>query len=129
MSRKHAASRGVTRFELMMAMGLLAIAAGLGSWWVGSRSQDHAKEAAIGRAQKLLQAASDWKRQHDIAGCPSVTQLVVDKKLQRSDATNDPWGGRFRISCQADRVQVRSAGVDRRFSTADDIELGGAWRS
>lgn len=129
MNTARAANRGVTRFELMVGSAILAVVVGLGSWWLGSKAEDDAQAVARSKAAKLLTAASDWKRQHDIAGCPSVTQLLVDKNLRRGEATDDPWGGRFKISCEADRVQVRSAGGDQRFSTADDIELGVVWRS
>jgi hypothetical protein len=77
----------------------------------------------------LLDAASSWKRTSGVAGCPTVSQLRVDRQLSAGAPTDDPWGSRFRIRCSEAEVQVRSAGLDGEFQTADDIALSADWQS
>lgn len=121
--------RGFTRLEAVLAAGLIAGLLGLGLFWFGSRAEDHAEKSAKASASRVLAAASSWKRTHAVRGCPSLSQLVLDQHLNREEATDDPWGGRFRISCSEDRIEVQSAGGDRLFRTSDDISLAADWKS
>lgn len=89
-------------------------------WQLGEGSLNPTGEAHK-RGKVVLDAASDWKRGHAQTGCPSITQLQRDEVLSRSARAEDPWGNRFRILCTSDEIQVRSAGGDGRFETADDI--------
>ncbi len=120
---------GFTRLEVLVAGGVLATVIAVGSWALSATASGGPRKEAVQIAEKLLTAASDWKRDHEIDGCPSVSQLLRDKSIDRSAATDDPWGGRFRIVCRDDQVSVRSAGGDGRFSTDDDISLETDWRS
>jgi len=43
--------------------------------------------------------------------------------LTRSNALVDPWGTAFRITIVGDNVEVRSAGPNRTFGDADDIDV------
>jgi hypothetical protein len=113
---------------LLSSLALLGMLS-LGYWWIGGRSEAAAERAAREVAEALLDAASDWKRQHAVKGCPSVTQLRADRQLPRGAETDDPWGGRFRITCRNQSVHVRSAGGDRQFSTEDDISIASDWKS
>jgi len=99
-----------------------------GSWWLGSRAEDHASKTALSQAERLLDAASEWKRGH-ASGCPSVSQLIADRVIERKSASDDPWGGRYHIMCRDNEVQVRSAGGDGRLRTDDDISLAADWKS
>lgn len=118
----------VSRTQLVLGATGLVAAVTLGGWWLGSRAEDHAAATAQTEAEQLLTAASAWKREHS-NGCPSVSQLKVDRLLERRAASDDPWGGRYRIMCQDNEVQVRSAGGDGRFRTDDDISLAADWKS
>ncbi len=71
----------------------------------------------------MLSAATDWKREHLERGCPSITQLQQSSLLEATARAEDPWGQRYRIRCESGEVQVRSAGKDGKFETADDITL------
>lgn len=122
-------NRGFTRLEAVLAAGFAAGLFGLGYFWFGSRAEDQAAKEAKASASRVLSAASSWKRTHAVRGCPSLSQLVLDQHLTREEATDDPWGGRFRISCSEDRIEVQSAGGDRRFRTPDDISLAADWKS
>jgi hypothetical protein len=118
-----------TRFELSLLAGFVTVTA-LGSGWALSRASA-AEETDVARraAGELLSAASEWRRASNVPGCPTVTQLKTEQRLERDSATDDPWGGRFRIICSEVAVRVRSAGVDGVFQTDDDIELAADWAS
>jgi general secretion pathway protein G len=121
--RTAAGARGVTRFELMLAAAVLG--AGLttfGAWKVYG-SQAGGDDVARQRGQQVLTAATDWKREHVERGCPSITQLQQSELLEATARAEDPWGQRYRIRCASGEVQVRSAGKDGKFETADDITL------
>jgi hypothetical protein len=53
-----------------------------------------------------------------------VSQLVEDKMLSATTRTDDPWGSRYRFSCEGEETQGFSAGLDRRARSADDIRVG-----
>jgi hypothetical protein len=77
---------------------------------------------SIDAARQLLSAAEGWKSEH-ADGCPTISQLVEDGKLDDADLTDDAWGNRFRIVCDGASTSVRSAGPDRRVGTKDDMNV------
>lgn len=93
--------------------------------WFGAHSKNEDELAARSTGGRLLTAASDWKRSVTLPGCPTISQLQVDRQLARDAQTQDPWGQRFRILCKEGSVEVLSAGADRQFQTGDDIRLAG----
>jgi hypothetical protein len=93
--------------------------------WLGAHNQSEDESTARSTAGHLLSAASDWKRNVTLRGCPTISQLQVDRQLERDALTQDPWGQRFRILCKESGVEVLSAGADREFQTGDDIRLAG----
>jgi hypothetical protein len=120
--------RGVTRIELLLGLGTagLLTVAGLALSATGSGGE---QEAAMTTARRIVAAASDWKREHREVGCPTLSQLIIDRNWQRNDPPDDPWGGRFRIQCSSDEVNVRSPGRDGRFQTDDDVQASASWTS
>ena len=57
--------------------------------------------------------------------CPRDIDTLVTRGLLRRTPT-DPWGSAFRMECTRDaRPYVWSAGPDRRFGTADDLDSSG----
>lgn len=111
--------RSLTRFE---ALALLAATAALGGgYWLFSSdaaAKDDQGQAARS-AEKIQLAARTWQADH--AGCPTLTQLQRSQMLSEEDSA-DPWGERYRLSCDAGGVSVSSLGRDRKPGTADDIE-------
>ncbi|HTQ07107.1 MAG TPA: hypothetical protein VMI54_24790, partial [Polyangiaceae bacterium] len=69
------------------------------------------------------QAASQWRATNNETECPSISQLVQDKLLDPGQATADPWGQPFGISCTDEDVIVVSNGPDRKRGTKDDIQI------
>ncbi|MBI3204805.1 MAG: hypothetical protein HYZ29_24935 [Myxococcales bacterium] len=37
--------------------------------------------------------------------------------------SDDPWGGRYRVSCSSDGIVVVSPGRDQKPGTADDVRV------
>ncbi len=119
-----ASRRGVTRFELLLTVGATALVVSLGAWLnLGHATVDHESDART-RGKALLNAAEQWKREQSGPGCPSITQLKQESRLDATARAEDPWGERFRIRCTERELEVWSAGRDRRFDTSDDITLG-----
>jgi hypothetical protein len=126
LARRCSTVRGVTRFELMLALGGLGVLGALLSFWQLGDGGLTANHEAEKRGKVVLSAAADWKREHARTGCPSITQLRRDDVLDVSARAEDPWGKRFRILCTSGEIQVRSAGGDGLFETSDDITLAAA---
>lgn len=111
----------MSRFEAAALLG--AALALTGGYWLFSSdasTKDDAGQAAK-TASKIRDAARDWRSEH--SGCPSLTQLQRDKVL--GDEVEDPWGARFRVSCESDDVTVFSPGRDGKVGTADDVKSRG----
>lgn len=107
-----------------MAVVAFAGTVGLGaSLFLGSERSDEQLREAITDARRILSAAEQWRFDND-DGCPTVTQLVVDRRLERDARSDDPWGNRFRIHCEPDGVAVRSPGKDGKLGTSDDVSVG-----
>jgi hypothetical protein len=78
--------------------------------------------AAVDAARQVLAATEAWQTAHG-DGCPTLSELVDDGRLDRDARTDDAWGNRFRIVCDGPHTTVRSAGPDRRAGTADDLSI------
>ncbi|MGE0324828.1 MAG: hypothetical protein AB7K71_06660 [Polyangiaceae bacterium] len=114
--------RSLSRFEAVALLGA-ALALGGGYWLFSSdaAAKDDAGQA-VKTAGKIRDAARDWRSAH--SGCPSLTQLQQAKVLD--DEVEDPWGSRFRVSCDSnDDVTVFSPGRDGKLGTADDVKSRG----
>jgi type II secretory pathway pseudopilin PulG len=121
--------RGVTRVELLIGLGLVGLLTAIGFALVRGGQGSSEQAEAMATARRIVTAASDWKRDHREVGCPTVSQLIVDRVWRRDEPSDDPWGGRFRIHCSSEEVRVRSPGRDGRFETEDDVQATAAWTS
>ncbi|HEU4535482.1 MAG TPA: hypothetical protein VFS00_15240 [Polyangiaceae bacterium] len=71
-------------------------------------------------AVALRASAAVWQASH--ASCPSADDLVASGHPTAEHASpSDAWERPFRITCQGDDTEVRSAGPDGVFSTDDDV--------
>jgi hypothetical protein len=52
--------------------------------------------------------------------CPTADDLVTENLITRTQAT-DQWGSSLRIRCTPTGIEVRSAGPDMLYDTADDF--------
>jgi hypothetical protein len=113
----------VTRVELVAGLGLIAIVASAITFLTTSAAADTDQKAAETDARRILGAAEGWAGDNPNLGCPSVSQLIEDGALSRDRRVDDPWGGKYRIACDHSAIVVRSAGVDRKANTADDVRV------
>jgi len=74
-------------------------------------------------ASRIRNAAEEWRKDNGNNGCPTLSQLVHEKRLSESARMDDPWGERYRLRCTDDEVTVVSPGEDRRQNTSDDIRV------
>lgn len=85
------------------------------------------KSAEVGEAaqaaKRILHAADTYAVSSAQAGCPTITELIEAQKLDDDARTDDAWGNRFRIVCDASGPRVVSAGPDGRLGTTDDLRF------
>lgn len=123
-ARVRAASRGVTLFEVLIVVAILAMVAG----GVAMFALPQFKKASITQAESGCRVIRQAVQTYLTTGngsnnCPTVSQLVEEKLLDRGTNTNDPWNQPFTISCADDEVYVTSSGPDKRKGTKDDISV------
>jgi general secretion pathway protein G len=118
-----AASRGLTLVELVIVItiiGVLTAAISIGVL----QAQKHAN---IGAAQTacstVRQATTMWMSTHPGMDCPSVDQLKTERDLDTGFSAKDPWGGLYKVSCDADEITCTSPGPDKKDGTDDDIHV------
>jgi general secretion pathway protein G len=115
--------RGVTLFEVLIVVAILAMVAGGVAFFALPRFQDAQVKTAESAARVIRQAAQSWQVSNNEGSCPTVSQLVQDKLLDPGQNTADPWGQAFVISCTEDDVVVMSTGRDKKKGTKDDITM------
>jgi len=119
--RRRYAERGVTLFEVLIVVAILAMIAGGVAFFALPQFNKAKKDTAMGAARVVRQAASQWRATNNETDCPSISQLVQDKLLDPGQNTADPWGQAFAISCSDEDVTVISNGPDKKRGTKDDI--------
>lgn len=116
-------ARGVTLFEVLIVVAIMAmISAGvtvvvLPKWQQSQRTQ------AETDARTLRAAIQTWQAANNEVSCPTISQLVQDKQLDRGQRTNDPWDQPYTLTCADDDVIVTSNGPDKKKGTKDDISI------
>ncbi len=116
------AQRGITPFELVACLALVTLVCGAIGWLYATEEGASDATRAEATADSILRAAEQWRLEHS-RGCPTLTELIRDDRLPQDSVTDDPWGGRFRVRCEGDRLTVWSPGRDGTPSTADDVAL------
>ncbi len=126
MQQKHRsprrARRGVTLVEVGAVAALVALVAGGATLWLKPKLDAKRTNLAEKSAEVIRDAAVQWQNDNG-SGCPTISQLELDKALPRNASAADPWGNRFRVSCDDSSVTVLSAGRDGRLGTADDVRV------
>jgi general secretion pathway protein G len=121
--RRRYRARGVTLFEVLIVVAILAMIAGGVAFFALPQFNKAKIDTARGAARVVRQAASQWRATNNETDCPSISQLVQDKLLDPGQNTADPWGQAFTISCSDEDVTVVSNGPDKKRGTKDDIMI------
>jgi general secretion pathway protein G len=121
--RRLRAQRGVTLFEVLIVVAILAMVAGGVAVFALPRFQDSQKKTAESGARTIRMAVQQWQAANNETSCPTVSQLIQDKQLDTGQNTNDPWGQSYTLNCSDDEVTVISNGPDKKKGSKDDIAI------
>jgi prepilin-type N-terminal cleavage/methylation domain-containing protein len=121
--RKARKSRGVTLFEVLIVVAILAMVGGGVAAFALPKYQEAQKTAAKTGARVVRTAIQQWQAANNETSCPTMSQLIQEKHLDSGTNTNDPWGQPYEPRCSDDEVTVVSAGPDKKKSTKDDIAV------
>lgn len=116
-------ARGVTLFEVLIVVAILAMVAGGVAAFALPRFREAQKQQAETGARVVRTAIQQWQAANNESSCPTISQLVQEKHLDPGQSTNDPWGQPYTLSCADDDVTVISAGPDKKKGTKDDIAV------
>src|SRR6188474_651756 len=116
-------ARGVTLFEVLIVVAILAMVAGGVAVFALPKFQDSQKKVAESGARTIRMAVQQWQAANNETSCPTVSQLIQDKQLDTGQNTNDPWGQAFSLNCSDEEVTVISVGPDKKKGTKDDISI------
>jgi general secretion pathway protein G len=122
-TRDRAASRGLTLVELVIVItiiGVLTAAISIGVLQAQKRANVGAAKTAC---STIRQATMQWKAVNPASDCATVDQLKAEKDLDTGFSLKDPWGGLYKVSCDADEITCTSPGPDRKEGTEDDIHV------
>ncbi len=116
-------TRGVTLFEVLIVVAILAmVAGGVAVFALPKFQQSQIKVSETG-ARTMRMAVQQWQAANNETSCPTVSQLIQDKQLDTGQNTNDPWGQAYNLNCSDDEVTVISNGPDKKKGSKDDISV------
>jgi general secretion pathway protein G len=121
--RRLGRARGVTLFEVLIVVAILAMIAGGVAFFALPQFNKAKISTAKDGARIIRQAASNWLATNNETSCPTVSQLIQDKLLDPGQNTGDPWAQPYAITCSDDAVTVTSGGPDKKKGTKDDIVI------
>jgi general secretion pathway protein G len=116
-------TRGVTLFEVLIVVAILAMVAGGVAVFALPKFQQSQIKVAESGARTMRMAVQQWQAANNETSCPTVSQLIQDKQLDTGQNTNDPWGQAYNLNCSDDEVTVISNGPDKKKGTKDDIAV------
>jgi len=118
-----ARQRGVTLFEVLIVVAILALIAGSVGIAALTYSDRARQRMAETNAKQIRTAVKLWWVDNDENVCPSVGELISSGTLERGSPGADPWGEAWHLECAGRDVVVVSLGRDRRAGTSDDIRV------
>jgi general secretion pathway protein G len=122
-SMRRAAERGVTLFEVLIVVAILAMVAGGVAVFALPQFEKAQIKTAESGARVIRDAVNTWRMSTGEASCPTVSQLIEERILDKAQNTNDPWNQAYAITCTEDDVIVTSAGKDKKKGSPDDISV------
>ncbi|MCA9634128.1 MAG: prepilin-type N-terminal cleavage/methylation domain-containing protein [Myxococcales bacterium] len=121
--RRAAAQRGVTLFEVLIVVAILAMVAGGVAVFALPKFREAQIKTAETGARTIRTAVQQWQATNNETSCPTVSQLVQEKHIDSATNTDDPWGEAYILTCTDDEVIVTSKGPDKKKGTKDDIRM------
>ena len=115
--------RGVTLFEVLIVVAILAMAAGGVAVFALPKYQKAQITTAETGARTIRTAVQQWQAANNETSCPTMSQLVQEKHIDSATNTDDPWGEAYMLTCTDDDVIVTSKGPDKKKGTKDDIRM------
>jgi prepilin-type N-terminal cleavage/methylation domain-containing protein len=123
MQHRQGRCRGLTLFEVMITIALIALISGgiaLAVWKHGETGKE--KSTRI-QATTVREGVKLSRAESASTDCPSFDKLMADGALDENSPRSDPWGNAWRISCDGSKVTVATNGPDRQAGTEDDIQV------
>jgi general secretion pathway protein G len=117
---RRAARQGMTLIEIMIVVVIMALVTTGVAIAVLPKLQQAKVKSAESAVQTVKSAVTLYIATNN-TDCATMPQLIEDKQIDKSTATQDPWNHDFQIECDGTDINVRSAGPDGEFDTADDI--------
>jgi hypothetical protein len=69
----------------------------------------------------IRSGAQQWQATEEVTTCPTMSELLHELHVDKSETGLDPWGHPYRFVCSDDEVTVSSDGADGVHGTPDDI--------
>lgn len=123
LSARAALQRGVTLFEVLIVVAILAMVAGGVAVFALPKFREAQMKTAESSARVIRTAVQAWQAANNESSCPTVSQLVQERHIDSATNTDDPWGEAFVLTCTDDDVYVSSKGPDKKKGTSDDISV------
>ncbi|MCA9646898.1 MAG: prepilin-type N-terminal cleavage/methylation domain-containing protein [Polyangiaceae bacterium] len=117
--------RGVTLFEVLIVVAILAMVAGGVAVFALPKYREAQVDTARTGARTIRTAVQQWQAANNETSCPTMSQLVQEKHIDSATNTDDPWGEAYILTCVDDEVYVGSKGPDKQKGTKDDIRIPG----
>ena len=121
--RRRLHARGVTLFEVLIVVAILAMVAGGVAAFALPKFREAQKTQAKTGARVVRTAIQQWQAANNEVTCPTISQLVQEKHLDPGQSTNDPWNQPYSLVCADEEVTVISNGPDKKKGSADDISV------
>jgi general secretion pathway protein G len=121
--RKRRRSAGVTLFEVLIVVAILAMVAGGVAVFALPKYREAQITSAETGARVIRTAVQNWQAANNESSCPTISQLVQEKHLDPGQNTNDSWGQAYTLTCSDDDVVITSSGPDKKKGTKDDIRV------
>ncbi|MGD8859814.1 MAG: prepilin-type N-terminal cleavage/methylation domain-containing protein [Myxococcales bacterium] len=118
--RRHRRQQGMTLIEIMIVMVIMALVATAAGFAIIPQLNKAKIKQTSTDAKAVASAAELYMAEND--ECPTVSDLVSAKILDKDKNVQDAWGNDFTIECDEDGATVRSAGPDEQMGSEDDIE-------
>jgi general secretion pathway protein G len=115
--------RGVTLFEVLIVVAILAMVAGGVAVFALPKYREAQISSAETGARVIRTAVQNWQAGNNETTCPTISQLVQEKHLDPGQNTNDSWGQAYVLQCTDDDVVIISSGPDKKKGTKDDIRV------